>query len=359
MTPGGRIGYDGLVRFIRRYARLFWLFTAIGLLFFSYHYLDDLARGQHGTVVARFIEEMTGAYTALMLLPFVIWFARRYPWPIQILGAFAYSAAHTTLMAVTRAALFPLAGLGHYDYGIMGYRYPMEASHDLIIYPIVVGFVYFFDRLAAARQAEVAAAQLQRELAEAQLENLRLQLHPHFLFNTLNAVSAVMYEDVQKADAMLAKLSDFLRVILNSTDVRDIVLDEELEIERMYVDIMKARLEHALQLSVSVDPDARLARVPALILQPILENSIRHGLGTEQHSLEIAVDVRRIGGQVEIHVRDNGAGIGHAGSSQSGGRGLTNVRSRLAHLYGERCSLQIAQLTPHGTDVCITLPFQS
>jgi LytS/YehU family sensor histidine kinase len=262
-------------------------------------------------------------------------------------------------MALTRAALFPLAGLGHYDYGIMRYRYPMEASHDLIVYPIVVGFIYFFDRLAAARQAEVDAAQLQRELAEARLENLRLQLHPHFLFNTLNAVSAVMYEDVQKADAMLAKLSEFLRVILNSTDVRDIVLDEELQIERMYVDIMKARLEHALQLSVNVDPDARLARVPALILQPILENCIRHGLSSDSHSLEIALDVRRNGGEVEIYVRDNGVGLGSQVTPQSGGRGLANVRSRLAHLYGEHCSLRVAQLAPRGTDVCITLPFQS
>ena len=359
MTHARTLGYDELVKFIRRYGRLFWLFTAIGLLFFSYHYLDDLARGQHGTLSARFIEEMTGAYTALVLLPFVIWFARRYPWPLQIFGALAYSAAHTTLMALSRAALFPLAGLGHYDYGIMLYRYPMEASHDLIIYPIVLGFIYFFDRLAAARQAEVDAAQLQRELAEAKLENLRLQLHPHFLFNTLNAVSAVMYEDVQKADAMLAKLSEFLRVILSSSDVREIALDEELQIERMYVDIMKARLEHALQLSVTVDPDARLARVPALILQPVIENSIRHGLSAENQSLEIAVDVRRNGSEVEIHVRDNGTGITSETAGQSGGRGLANVRSRLAHLYGERCSLRIGQLAPRGTDVCITLPFQS
>lgn len=343
----------------RGYGRLFWLFTAIGLLFFSYHYLDDLARNTHGTLLPRLIEEMTGAYTALVLLPFIVWFARRYPWPLQIFGAIAYSAAHTTLMALTRAALFPLAGLGHYDYGIMLYRYPMEASHDLIIYAIIVGFVYFWDRSRAAREAELAAAQLQVQLTEAKLENLRLQLHPHFLFNTLNAVSAVMYEDVRKADAMLAKLSDFLRVILSTSDVREITLDEELQIERMYVEIMKARLENALHLTVTVDPDARLARVPALILQPIVENSIRHGLGSDGSGLEIAIEATRKAGTIEVHVRDNGVGISDESRSGTGGRGLENVRSRLTHLFGEHFGLAIGQLEPRGTDVCITLPFQN
>jgi LytS/YehU family sensor histidine kinase len=262
-------------------------------------------------------------------------------------------------MALTRAALFPLAGLGHYDYGIMSYRYPMEASHDLIIYPIVVGFIYFWDRTRAAREAEVAAAQLQRELAEAKLENLRLQLHPHFLFNTLNAVSAVMYEDVRKADAMLAKLSEFLRVILTSTDVREATLDEELQIERMYLEIMKARLEHALELSVTIDPDLRLARVPVLILQPIVENSIRHGMRGDREKLQIAIEARRNGGTMDLHVRDDGAGLAGDSLVASGGRGLANVRSRLAHFYGGEYSLRVAQLTPQGTDVCVTLPFQT
>ncbi len=341
--------------FARRYGGFFALFTAVGLLFFSYHYLDDLARGHSGTLVARFIEEMTGAYTAAVLMPFVVWFARRYPWPVQILGALGYSIAHTTLMAISRAAIFPVAGLGHYDYGIMTYRYPMEASHDLIIYPIVIGFVYFFDRIRKAREAELAAARLERELAQAKLENLRLQLHPHFLFNTLNAVSSVMYEDVRKADAMLARLSEFLRVILTTSDVQEITLDEELEIERMYVDIMKARLENTLQLNVSVDADARLARVPALMLQPIIENAIRHGMGSARSDLEIVIDVARQDSSVHIRVRDDGVGL--PSPAPAYGHGLTNVKSRLAHLYGPGSTLRVVQLSPHGTEVSLQFPF--
>lgn len=355
MTAVRTVRYDESMRVLRRYGWPFLLFTAIGLLFFSYHYLDDLARMQYGTFAARFSEEMTGAYAAGALFPFVLWFARRFSWPWQIVGALVFTAGHTTLMAISRAVLFPLAGLGHYDYGIMLYRYPMEASQDVIVYAVMLGFVYFYDRRQAAKQAELDASRLQTELAQAKLENLRLQLQPHFLFNTLNAISSVMYEDVRKADAMLARLSDFLRVILTTSDAQEITLDEELQIERMYVEIMNARLEHAIPLRIDADPDARLARVPPLLLQPVIENSIRHGMADGRAGLEIAIHATHTGAQLEIHVRDDGAGL------QDGpppfGHGLGNVQSRLAHLHGTASSMRIAQLQPQGTDVCLTLPF--
>lgn len=344
------------MKVVRRLGWPFLLFTAIGLLFFSYHYLDDLARMQHGTLLRRFIEEMTGAYTALVLLPFVLWFARRFSWPAQILGALAFTAGHTTLMAASRALLFPPAGLGTYDYGIMLYRYPMEASQDVIFYAVMLGFIYFYDRTRAARQAELDAARLQTELARARLENLRLQLQPHFLFNTLNAISSVMYEDVRKADAMLVRLSDFLRAILTTSEAAEITLDEELQIERMYLDVMKARLENSLHLRVEADPDARLGKVPPLVLQPILENAIRHGLGGAGHELEIAVQAKLAGPQLEIRVRDNGNGLRE--ESPQFGHGLTNVRSRLTHLHGDGATVHIAQLEPHGTELCLLLPFR-
>lgn len=342
---------------VRRYGRLFALFTAIGLLFFSYRYLDDLAWMQRGTLAPRLIEELTGTYTVLVLLPFVVWFVRRFSWPWQIAGLLLFSAAHTTLMALTRGAIFPLAGLGHYDYGVMRFRYPMEASHDVIVYGVIAGFLHFWDRAKQAQEAELAAAKLQSELAEARLENLRLQLHPHFLFNTLNAVSAVMYEDVQKADAMLARLSEFLRVILTTSETREITLDEELQIERMYVEIMEARLENALEFSVSADPDARMAKVPALLLQPLIENAIRHGMSSGRSGLRIAIEAARHGSEVEVLVRDDGDGL--VDDPPAFGHGLTNVKSRLLHLYGEQSFLRIAQLAPAGTEVCLRFPLRA
>ena len=342
---------------LRRFGWLFVLVTVIGLLFFGYHYLDDLARMQRGTLATRFIEEMTGAYAAGVLFPFVLWFARRLAWPWQILGALGFTIVHTTLMAISRDILFPLAGMGRYDYGIMLYRYPMEASHDAIIYAAMIALIYFYDRTQRSKQAQLDAARLQTELAQAKLENLRLQLQPHFLFNTLNAVSAVMYEDVRKADAMLARLSEFLRVILSTSDAREITLDEELQIERMYVDVMKARLENSLRLDIEADPDARLARIPPLLLQPVLENCIRHGMANSQAQLDISVSAVRAGSDIEIRVCDNGAGLSTA--SPTFGHGLSNVQSRLAHLHGNAASIRIAQLEPRGAEVCLLLPFHA
>ncbi len=221
---------------------LFALFTAIGLLLTSAGYFDDLSRGHYHTLALRFTEELIGAWTAFALLPFTIWVARRFRigrsnWPlmlaITLAMALVYSAVHTTLNAFGRDLVSVATGQGPYDYGVMFYRYPMEASKDILYFLIFIGCVDFVDGLVRQRQTEIAAAELETKLAQAQLQNLRLQLHPHFLFNTLNAISAVMYEDVHKADEMLAKLSDFLRTVLASSDVHIVPLDEELKVERM------------------------------------------------------------------------------------------------------------------------------
>jgi two-component sensor histidine kinase len=339
------------------------LYTAIGLLLSSYRYLEDLASRRMGTLVPRFIDEMTGVYTALAAIPIIFWTTRRFPitrhtWktavPIAFAGAIVYSATHTTLMWLSRTALYPAAGLGPYDYGNMFFRYPMEASNDLISYATISGFIYFFDRMAAARRAELAAADLQAKLAEAQLENLRLQLNPHFLFNTLNAISAVMYEDLAKADEMLTKLSDFLRIVLASNGVHQVPIDEELDVERKYVEIMTARLEQRLVLRVRVDEDAGAAIVPFMILQPLLENSIRHGTPADRGALDIEIGVARRNGATIVSVRDDGVGFAPNGAA---GHGLELVRSRLAHMYGDAASFTIARGDTGGTQAVLTFPY--
>jgi two-component system LytT family sensor kinase len=344
---------------------LFALATAVGASLFGYRYFDDLARGITGTASARAIEEFTGAYAGFALVPFISWMVRRYGlcmrWsmaiPMQILGWAAFSVAHTTLMAVSRSIIFPLAHLGRYYYGNMVYRYPMEAFNDVVVYAVVGGFVVFLERQERARQAELAAADLQRKLAQANLENLRLQLQPHFLFNTLNAISAVMYEDVGKADAMIAKLSAFLRTILASSDAREISLHDELGIERTYVDIMTTRLESALSLETRVDEDAAGSAVPPMLLQPLIENAIQHGRPTGQGSLRVTITASRSNGRVVLHVSDDG--IGPPADMRAEGRGLQNVHSRLAQLYDGDCTFDVLAGTSGGTDVRLGFPYRT
>jgi two-component system, LytTR family, sensor kinase len=346
---------------------LFGVYTVIGLLIFEYHYLERLASHENGRLPETFIEEMTGAYTALIMLPFVMFVVRRFPFrrdnwyyiiPIAIACEIVYSGGHTTLMAISRQTLFPLFGLGRYDYGIMFYRYPMEAANDLVNFAFLWALIYFWDRNQAARKAELAAADLRSKLAEAQLENLRLQLNPHFLFNTLNAISSVMYEDVRKADEMLAKLSDFLRTVLNSSGVQQVSVAEELDVERMYVDIMTTRLERPMDLHVTVADAARDAVVPFMILQPLLENSIRHGQPPQRGALAITIDVARRGDSTVISVADDGVGFAApAAASNGGGHGLTNVRERLRYMYGDAAAFTIGPRREGGTQAVLTFPF--
>jgi len=346
------------------WAWLFLFFTAVGLLNFGHFFLDDLARGSRGTAVPRLMEELTGVYSSFVLLPVILWVTHHVPMTrrtwlralgANVLGWLGYTGVHTTLMALSRAAIAPLIGLGPYDYGNLLYRYPMEAAGDAVWYTLIVSTSYLVLRLRAARASDLRAAELQQQLAEARLENLRLQLNPHFLFNTLNAISAVMYEDVRKADAMLAKLSDFLRTVLAASGVANVPLDEELAVERQYVEIMTARLERRLDLRVTVARGAAGAFVPFMLLQPLIENSIRHGMADRQ-SLALEIDAQCRGGQTVIEIRDDGCGCE---PNPRAGIGLANVRSRLAHLYGDSASLSLEAREGGGTRAIVAFPFAS
>ncbi len=270
-----------------RFALLIFGFaTAFGLLEFAYRYLDVLTRQEHESPLIKLIEEITGAYSAFMWVPAVIWVTRRYPldarhWlrnlPKHLLLLTVAAFTATSFMWGSRVLLFPLFGLGPYDYGTMPTRYFMEFPVQAIGYIITMFIVRFYD-------AQVRATQLEKSLAQAQLHNLRLQLQPHFLFNTLNTISSVMYEDVRVADRMIARLSDLLRMSLEQGGSQEVTLEREMEFLRLYVETMKARFEERLNVQVDADADIRNALVPPLLLQPLVENSIRHGADPHRRS---------------------------------------------------------------------------
>ena len=349
---------------------LFLTYTAIGALLIGYRYLDDLSRQHPGTFLMRLLEEGTGVYSVFLLLPFVFRFARFYlferkGWVRLVLfhltAAVAFSAAHTTLMALSRRILAPLMGLGPYDYGIMTYRYPMEFSNDLVGFTIIVGLYFFFERFRLAQAQQLAAAELRTKLAQAQLENLRLQLQPHFLFNTLNAISSVMYEDVRAADAMIMQLSDLLRLTLHASRSHEIPLAEELQITRLYLDLMQKRFEHKLRITYSIDPALHNSLVPQLILQPLLENSLRHGMKPGSATMDLSIAAHHDNGALILQVSDTGSGLGSANPSEVFGRGvgLSNIRDRLAQLYGDRQEFTIANRPAGGAEVTLRVPYRT
>ena len=240
-------------------------------------------------------------------------------------------------MAISRQIISPLVGLGPYDYGIMFYRYPMELSNDLVGFTSIVCLYYYFRKFRIAQAQQLAAAQLKTKLAEAQLENLRLQLQPHFLFNTLNTISSVMYEDVKAADVMLTQLSDLLRLTLRASRTHEIPLADELQITRLYLDLMQKRYEEKLRVRYDIDSALNDSMVPQLILQPLLENSLRHGMKASGEAIDISIAAHRENGSLLLRISDTGVGLGSSAPNAVLGRGvgLSNIRDRLAQRHGE------------------------
>ena len=339
---------------------IFGYFTAIGLFLFGYRYLEYVSSGVRVSPIAPLINELlTGAWMAALLFPLVARFARRFPagrrnWmtrvPLHAAALAAYSFAHTSLMWGLRNALYPLFGLGHYHYGKMTARYPMEFSLDVISYTVMVSILYMYDR-------HTRSAQIEAQLARARLENLRLQLQPHFLFNALNTISSVVYEDPRKADAMIAALSDLLRATLNDSDAQEVPLDREVETLDLYLEIMRRRFEDRLNIDVRVAPEVRKALVPHLLLQPLVENSIRHGADAQSGAVTVTVTAERDGSNTRLRVRDFGRGLPKGNLRR--GTGISNTRARLAQLYGVGHSLEFENCADGGLAVTVALPYRT
>jgi two-component system, LytTR family, sensor kinase len=320
-------------------------FTALGFLNFEYRYLDDLARDRAHTFAVRLFEEMTGVYVGLLLFPLFLWLVRRTRirsdnwWrmvPLNLLIFAVISICDTTMMGISRGLLAPVFGLGTYDYGNMLYRYPMEFAQHLLLFSVAASTIYFVDSYRDARSRQLATADLEARLAEAQLQNLRLQLQPHFLFNALNTISSVMHEDVSRADTMLAQLSDLLRRTLQLGHSQEIPLKDELSLLRLYIAIMEERFGGELNVGFEVDPDLSEVLVPQLILQPLVENSIRYARGAQASKLDVHILVTHDQSDLLLSVRDNGPGISNLEDGLwRTGIGLSNTEQRLAGLYGE------------------------
>jgi LytS/YehU family sensor histidine kinase len=183
---------------------------------------------------------------------------------------------------------------------------------------------------------------------------LRMQLQPHFLFNTLHTISALMHRDVKRADSMIAALSDLLRMSLRTTGTQEVPLREEVEFLERYIEIMSLRFGDRLVVTVDVDPAILDARVPTLLLQPLVENAIQHGLEPQVEGGRLTVTARRDDGQLVLEVTDTGAGLG--GSTHGSGFGLTQVRERLATLHGSGAGFMLEPAPPRGTRATIRLP---
>ena len=343
--------------------------TLIGLLFTSdAHALDprrpwiDVAR-----------ESMPRWYVWALLVPLVAWtdrrFAARRPLGARVLLHVPLGLWWTAVACVVQRLAFialspPTMGTWR---GFVVMAYPW----DLLVYGAIVGVVIARDYAADARRREresaalaLRAARLEAGLAEARLSALGSQLHPHFLFNALNAVSAYTERDPATARHLMAQLGGLLRASLDHAARPEVTLREELAFLDAYLDIERARFEDRLTVTVAIDDAAADARVPAFLLQPLVENAIKHGITQRATSGCVDVDVRvvadgDVGDQLRVRVRDDGVGLPPGWRIESHrGVGLRNVEARLEALYSSRHRFHVGPATGGGVLVEIDLPFQ-
>jgi two-component system, LytTR family, sensor kinase len=285
-------------------------------------------------------------YTCAAFTPVAFWLVRRFPLP-NVRNVLMQLAAIPVCVVLKYAVYVQVAKL---DFTTSLAR---NFASESIALGAVLAIVHGIEAHRRWRERELHAARLEAELASARLDALTAQLQPHFLFNTLNSISTLMRRDVDAAEEMVAHLGTLLHRTLRSGERHEVTLAEELELLEQYLAIMKIRFQDRLVVRKNIEAGVSGASVPQLVLQPLVENAIRHGISRRPGAGLIEIRATRLGQSLEITVRDDGEGL--AGESE--GIGLSNTRRRLRQLYGDAQALELAPAAEGGLRVTLRLPF--
>jgi len=245
----------------------------------------------------------------------------------------------------------------HPPNGFLGLR----ASIDILVYWALFGVCHGISGFKSSQERERRAAELEARLAQSKLQALRMQINPHFLFNTLNAISTLVYVDPKSADEMIGDLSDLLRRSIDSVEEQENTLKSELEFIQAYVGIEKKRFGARLEVVCLIPDELSQALVPTLILQPLVENAIRHGIEPQRNPGVVTIVASRQEGRLRITVQDNGKGLDATPPirPRRQGIGLKNTEARLRALYGENQQFTFGSAQPRGCKVELVIPFHT
>jgi len=349
-----------------RVAVFFCIWTLLGVSFALSTYLgalQDNVQISWRRIVSGYLADF---YLWGMLSPLIFYLARRFELRLHFpRNLLIHIGASIVLSGLVLSAASPLVWyLGYVNVARNPTLWILWHNNAFSIYYFHQGLTIYWTTLVVAhalyyyrglREGEARTSQLAAQLAQAQLQALKMQIHPHFLFNTLNSISALLHKDVEAADIMIARLGDFLRLTLKRSDAQTVTLDQELEFLKCYLDIEKIRFQDRLTINIDVDPETLDMSVPNLILQPIVENAVRHGIAKQVLPGRILIRAFQKDDRLLLEVEDNGPGIEGNGSSPAG-LGLSNTRARLQQFYGEDFRLQIANANGHGVLVSLDLP---
>jgi two-component system LytT family sensor kinase len=279
----------------------------------------------------------------------------RIGWPRAIGAHMLLGLAFALIEVALLVQVTPYLG---YAYGKRSTQFqvllPSRLQSNLLLYLVLVGVIEAVGHYRRYRERELRASQLEANLAHARYQVLQMQLQPHFLFNALNTISSLMYKDVPAADRVLNRLASFLRLTIEKADAQEVSLATELEFTDRYLEIEQVRFADRVRVEKDTDPDALAAQVPVLILQPLVENAIRHGLVWRARGGTIWMRARRDGERLLLEVEDDG----EPPPEIHEGVGLRNTRSRLAALYGESQHFSAGRGARGGFCVTLEIPYR-
>lgn len=348
-----------------RWTAMFALWTLLGLAFAGQLFLSRSKVGDPVTWSFALKRSFADWYVyAALSLP-ALWLARQFQWGrgrwgrslgVHLAASAAFSVAWMLARAgleqwLTRGDMFPTSFAAAFSRALVATFFL-----NVLIYWFIVVVWHAAHSYRELHRREVQTAELEARLTAARLQALQMQLNPHFLFNTLNTISSLMHKDVEAADRMLVRLSDLLRYALESTDAQEVPLRQELGFLDSYLEIQKARFGERLSVEREIDPAALDARLPNLLLQPLVENAIQHGLAPHARPGRIVLRARRRDQRLDLEVEDNGGGLPQGGALVEG-VGISNTRARLQQLYGTRHEFFLVNAASGGLLVKILIPW--
>ena len=342
----------------------FWL--AFGLVDAMQTVLIMHGEGMHHAWLKLFVVTTVAWLPWALATPFVMDLGRRFPptrfrpitgWLIHIAACAAIALAYSGWITTLHRLFNPYADSGPPApfFHLWMERFNNFILAAIVLYAAILAITYALDSRARLAYQQTETARLNEQLTKAQLDALRRQIEPHFLFNTLNSVSALVRENKNDAAVtMIAELSDFLRRVLADSAKHQVPLSEEMDFAQKYLDIQKVRFVDRLQLSVDVPENLLRAQVPTLILQPIVENAIKHGIAKRAQGGQIRIAASRSNGFLTLSVYNDGPSLSEA----TPGIGISNMRTRLESLYGRAFCLDMKNQQPGGVEVSVSVPFK-
>ena len=347
---------------------IFGVATALGFFsgFQAYYYVSTFTEWP-ASLPFLFALNLGYWYSWAALTPAILYLARKAPFlerswksalAVHVPAVFIITLLHVTLTVSSQTVIVWIVGQEPRAWLQEAQRmFFNNFDWEMMTYWAIVGLSHTLRYQSEAQDRALRASQLETHLVEARLQALQRQLQPHFLFNTLNTISALMHRDINAADNMIAKLSDLLRISLHNVGVQEVPLKQELDFLSKYLEIEQTRFRDRLTVVFDVQPDTLDALVPNLVLQPLVENAIKHGIGPRAAPGQIAVSSRRIGSLLELEIKDDGVGLSAARLTDfNRGIGLGNTRSRLQHLYGSSHRFEFRQPPGGGLSVLIAIP---